>query len=264
MQLTIYQVDAFAQKVFEGNPAAICPLDEWIDDRILQNIAMENNLSETAFFVPSTSGFDLRWFTPVEEVDLCGHATLAAAHVLYQHLAYAAQEIVFSTRSGDLSVKKNDQGLVMDFPAATLREVPAPADLISGLGTAPEQVLAASDYVVVLASEDDVKAITPDFLQWLHLDLRGVLVTAPGKDVDFVSRCFFPALGINEDPVTGSAHCELAPYWGSRLGRQHLRARQLSQRGGELDCRLAGNRVELCGRAVDYMQGQITIDLADD
>jgi len=260
MQLTIYQVDAFAQRVFEGNPAAICPLDEWISDEILQKIAMENNLSETAFFVPNASGFDLRWFTPAEEVDLCGHATLATAHVLYQHLGCAAEEIVFSTRSGDLSVRKTDQGLTMNFPAASLQEVQAPADLVAGLGIEPEQVLAASDYVVVLASEDDVKAVSPIFSQWLNLDLRGVIVTAPGKDVDFVSRCFFPALGINEDPVTGSAHCELAPYWGARLGRQQLLARQLSERSGLVDCRLVDDRVHLCGRAVDYMQGQITIN----
>jgi predicted PhzF superfamily epimerase YddE/YHI9 len=148
----------------------------------------------------------------------------------------------------------------MNFPAASLQEVQAPADLVAGLGIEPEQVLAASDYVVVLASEDDVKAVSPIFSQWLNLDLRGVIVTAPGKDVDFVSRCFFPALGINEDPVTGSAHCELAPYWGARLGRQQLLARQLSERSGLVDCRLVDDRVHLCGRAVDYMQGQITIN----
>ncbi len=264
MKLNIYQVDAFTKRAFEGNPAAICPLEEWIDDDILQKIAEENNLSETAFFAPDDNGFKLRWFTPVEEVDLCGHATLAAAHVLYKHLGYSQSEILFYTRSGNLVVKKTADGYSMDFPASTLQVIQAPDNLIAGLGLSPGQepkeVLAAFDFVVVLDNEDAVKNLNPDFSKWLDLDFRGVVVTAPGKDVDFVSRCFFPMLGVNEDPVTGSAHCELAPYWGARFGLDSLSAKQLSKRSGMVECRLVGNRVLLFGHAADYMQGQITLE----
>lgn len=259
MKLNIYQVDAFAEKVFEGNPAAVCPLDEWLSDDLLQKIAEENNLSETAFFAPDKQGFKLRWFTPVEEVDLCGHATLAAAYVLYQHMGYSGSEISFSTRSGNLLVKKVAQGLCMDFPASVPEVVQAPNYLVAGLGREPKEVLAAFDYIVVLDNEDDVKNLNPSFSKWLDLDLRGVVVTAPGKDVDFVSRCFFPKLGVNEDPVTGSAHCELAPFWGARLGLNNLKAKQLSKRSGLVECALLADRVMLFGNAVDYMQGQIII-----
>jgi PhzF family phenazine biosynthesis protein len=229
MILDIYQVDAFASKAFEGNPAAVCPLDEWLDDETLQNIAEENNLSETAFFVAQGNSFHLRWFTPFEEVDLCGHATLAAAHVLYQHLDYAKQQITFDTRSGSLHVQQHAQGLSMDFPASVPKVTKAPKNLLDGLRHEPLEVLAAFDYVVVLNSEDDVINLDPDYRKWLDLDLRGVVVTAPGSDVDFVSRCFYPGLWVDEDPVTGSAHCELAPYWGGRFGLTTLKARQLSK-----------------------------------
>ena len=259
MKLKIFQVDAFAEKVFEGNPAAVCPLEEWVSDDILQKIAEENNLSETAFFVPENKGFKLRWFTPGAEVDLCGHATLAAAHVLYEHLGYSDPEISFSTKSGYLIVKKAAKGLRMDFPASMPEEVQLPNNLLAGLGQEPEEVLAAFDYIVVLSSEDQIKNINPDFSKWLDLDLRGVVATAPGNDADFVSRCFFPKLRINEDPVTGSAHCELAPYWGKRLGLKNLKAKQLSKRTGLIECSLAEDRVILSGNAVSYMQGQITI-----
>jgi len=260
MKLDIYQVDAFAEKVFEGNPAAICPLDTWLDDDILQKIAEENNLSETAFFVPEDKGFKLRWFTPVEEVDLCGHATLAAAHVLYNHLGYSDAEISFSTKSGELIVQKTVQGLSMDFPASILEVVKSPSCLVEGLGIKPTEILADFDYVVVLESEGQVRDLKPDLLQWLKLDRRGVVVTAPGDDVDFVSRCFFPKLSINEDPVTGSAHCEMAPYWAARLGRKNLKAKQISKRTGLVGCNVAGHRVVLTGYAVDYMQGKIFIN----
>ncbi len=259
MKLNIYQVDAFAEKVFEGNPAAVCPLEEWVSDDVLQKIAEENNLSETAFFAPENQGFKLRWFTPVAEVDLCGHATLAAAYVLYTHLGYSGPEISFSTRSGTLVVKKGAKGLRMDFPASLPEVVQAPHNLVAGLGREPKEVMAAFDYIAVLDSEDEIENLNPDFSKWLDLDLRGVVVTAPGKDVDFVSRCFFPKLRVNEDPVTGSAHCELAPFWGARLGLKNLKAKQLSKRTGLVECDLVEDRVILSGNAVSYMQGQIII-----
>ncbi|MCH8537998.1 MAG: PhzF family phenazine biosynthesis protein [Alkalimonas sp.] len=259
MKLTIYQVDAFAERVFEGNPAAVCPLEHWLDDALLQAIAEENNLSETAFFVPAGDAFELRWFTPAEEVDLCGHATLAAAHVIYTHLGYSKPALQFQTRSGLLTVMQKEQGLCMDFPATMPLITTAPAELIRGLGQAPEQVLAAFDYVVLYGSEEEVLALTPDFVQLQALGLRGVVATAPGKQVDFVSRCFFPKLRVNEDPVTGSAHCQLTPYWSQRLGRSTLTARQLSKRGGSIGCELRGDRVLLVGKTVDYMVAEITI-----
>ena len=259
MKLNIYQVDAFAEKVFEGNPAAVCPLEEWVSDEVLQMIAEENNLSETAFFAPENQGFKLRWFTPAAEVDLCGHATLAAAHVLYENLGYSGPEISFRTRSGELIVKRAARGLSMDFPASMPEPVQAPENLVSGLGRKPKEVLAAFDYIVVLDSEGDIAHLNPDFSKWLSLDLRGVVVTAPGNNADFVSRCFFPKLLVNEDPVTGSAHCELAPYWGERLGLKNLKAQQLSKRTGRVECALVDDRVILSGNAVSYMQGQIVI-----
>ena len=259
MKLDIYQVDAFAEKVFEGNPAAVCPLEEWLSDDILQQIAEENNLSETAFFAPENKGFKLRWFTPVAEVDLCGHATLAAAYVLYEHLGYSGPEISFRTRSGNLVVKKAAKGLRMDFPASMPEVIQSPNNLVAGLGREPKEVLAAFDYIAVLESEEEIASLRPDFSRWLDLDLRGVVVTAPGIDVDFVSRCFFPKLRVNEDPVTGSAHCELAPYWGERMGLKNLKARQLSKRTGLVECGLVEDRVILSGNAVSYMQGQIII-----
>jgi len=259
MKLEIYQIDAFTKQPFSGNPAAVCPLQEWLADDILQNIAEENNLSETAFFAPEQEGFRLRWFTPAEEVDLCGHATLAAAYVLYVHLQYSGSEIVFYTRSGNLRVKKAGDGFCMDFPAVTLRETAAPPRLLAGLDRAPTAVLAGFDYIVVLERERDVLDLLPDFTAWLELDLRGVVVTAPGEEVDFVSRCFFPKLRVNEDPVTGSAHCELAPFWGAKLGIDTLLARQLSHRTGDIKCRVLKDRVLLYGSCADYMQGRINL-----
>ena len=260
MKLRIYQVDAFAGKVFEGNPAAVCPLEEWLDDELLQKIAEENNLSETAFFVASELGYQLRWFTPMEEVDLCGHATLASAHVLYQHLGFTQAEIRFQTKSGELVVTKTTEGFSMNFPASVPEIIEAPKHLLEGLmGVAPQEVLSAFDYIIVLSSEEEVRALTPDFSAWLKLDLRGVVVTAPGTDVDFVSRCFFPKLRVNEDPITGSSHCELTPYWSVKLDSNILQARQVSARSGLLGCELRGDRVILTGGAVDYMSGEITI-----
>jgi PhzF family phenazine biosynthesis protein len=262
MKLQIYQVDAFASKVFEGNPAAVCPLNEWLDDEILQKIAEENNLSETAFFVSSGDEIQLRWFTPLEEVDLCGHATLACAHVLYEHLGYSEAKINFQTKSGKLIVTKTQSGFSMDFPASVPVELNSaiPSALIHALGNVkPKKVLAAFDYIIVLNSEEEVKNLTPELSQWLNIDLRGVVVTAQGNDVDFVSRCFFPKLRVNEDPITGSAHCELAPYWASVLNKNILKARQISIRSGLVYCELVNDRVILTGSAVDYMKGEITI-----
>ena len=261
MKIRQYQVDAFATRVFEGNPAAVCPLEGWLDDAILQAIANENNLSETAFFVPTERGFHLRWFTPVEEVDLCGHATLASAHVLFEILGHAGPQIVFETRSGELVVESTDGLLSMNFPARPPAASPAPQALIEGLRHPPLEVLAADDYVVVFESEEVVRALSPDFARLQELDRRGVVVTAPGRDVDFVSRFFAPRLGVPEDPVTGSAHCELAPYWAGRLGKDVLQARQVSRRGGSLQCRLQGERVILAGRAVTFMTAEIELNV---
>jgi PhzF family phenazine biosynthesis protein len=257
MELKIFQVDAFASAVFEGNPAAVVPLEAWPDDALLQAIALENNLSETAFFVAQGEGFRLRWFTPNSEVDLCGHATLAAAHVLFEHLGWDQPEIRFASNSGPLVVRRDGDWLVMDFPAVRSEPVAVPQDLQAGLGVLPETVLAGTDYLVVLDSAAAVQALKPDFVRLARLDRRGVIVTAPGKDCDFVSRCFYPALAVDEDPVTGSAHCQLSPYWAERLGKQALIARQLSDRGGRVDCQLEGDRVVLSGRAMTYLEGRI-------
>jgi len=257
MRLKQYQVDAFATRVFEGNPAAVCPLEYWLQDGVLQAIAEENNLSETAFFVPAGQVFQLRWFTPLEEVDLCGHATLASAHVLFDILGYPEPVIRFSTRSGELSAQRQHGELAMDFPSLPPTACPIPDLLIEALGMEPEAVLAADDYVAIYDSEEAIRALEPDMSMLRKLDLRGVCVTAPGRDVDFVSRFFAPRLGVPEDPVTGSAHCELAPYWAQRLDSNSLRARQVSRRGGELSCRVHGDRVSLAGRAITFMEGTI-------
>lgn len=259
-RLPLYQVDAFTQRVFAGNPAAVCPLPYWLPDAVLQAVAAENNLSETAFLVAEGSGWRLRWFTPLTEVDLCGHATLAAAHVLFSHLGPGGPEVVFETRSGRLTVRREADRLVMDFPARPPTPCPAPEVLITGLGCRPLEVLAADDYIAVLADEAAVRAIAPDLGQLATLDRRGVCVTAPGMETDFVSRFFAPRLGIPEDPVTGSAHCELAPYWAGRLGRPALSARQVSRRGGEITCRLEGDRVFLTGQAVTFMVGEMVLE----
>ena len=259
MKLKQYQIDAFSTRVFEGNPAAVCPLEHWLDDRLLLAIANENNLSETAFFVPSENGFHLRWFTPVAEVDLCGHATLATAHVLFEILGYSKKQITFQTKSGELVVESNDGLLAMDFPAQPPVVKPIPDGLVAGLGRMPTEVWAANDYIAVFENEEIVRSIAPDFAKLQELDLRGVIVTAPGKNVDFVSRFFAPKLGVPEDPVTGSAHCELTPYWAKRLGKNTFEARQVSPRGGRLFCQLQGNRVILSGNAVTFMIAEIDL-----
>jgi PhzF family phenazine biosynthesis protein len=258
MKLRQYQVDAFATRAFEGNPAAVCPLARWLDDDLLQAIAEENNLSETAFFMPSDNGFRLRWFTPASEVDLCGHATLATAHVLFEHLGHAGPVIAFETRSGVLTVRRKGNLLEMDFPASPPTPYAGFELLSRALGRQPLEVLRADDYMAVFNDDATVRGIAPDFALLRTLDLRGVIVTAPGGSDDFVSRFFAPRLGVPEDPVTGSAHCTLAPYWAGRLGKQRLSARQVSKRGGSLTCELKGDRVLLSGAAVTVMQTEIT------
>lgn len=261
MELKIYQVDAFAANVFEGNPAAVVPLDSWLPEHIMQNIAEENNVSETAFFVNKDDIITLRWFTPDGEVDLCGHATLAAAHVLFKHLDYSLSIVEFQTRSGSLIVAEADGIYRMDFPASMPKKIDIPDELISALGVIPKAVYIAFDYIVELESEAEVLAVTPDFATLLKLDYRGVVITSLSDNYDFVSRCFFPKYRVNEDPVTGSAHCELAPLWAQKLDKLHLKAKQLSKRTGIVDCEVIGNRVILEGRASDYMIGTISINL---
>lgn len=259
MKILQFQVDAFADRLFAGNPAAVCPLEHWLDDELLQAIAAENNLSETAFFVPSEQGFELRWFTPKVEVKLCGHATLATAHVLFHHLGYDQPEILFETLSGDLRVSRDGVRITMDFPARQVEAIAAPEALLQGLGVEPVEVWAGDDYMVVLDSEARVRELVPDLSRLAALDRRAVMVTAPGDQCDFVSRFFAPKQGIPEDPVTGSAHCTLTPYWAQRLGKSTLSARQLSPRGGDIQCRLEGDRVFLSGRALTFLVGELNI-----
>jgi len=255
-----YQIDAFATRAFEGNPAAVCPLEGWLDDSLLQAIAEENNLSETAFFVPSAKGFQLRWFTPVKEVNLCGHATLATAHVIFEILGYSKPSIIFETRSGDLAVERKGNRLEMNFPSIPPKSCAIPEALVQGLGQRPIEVLVADDYLAVFDNEATVRAIAPNHAMLSQLNLRGVVVTAPGTDVDFVSRFFAPKYGIPEDPVTGSAHCELAPYWAKKLGKNVLNAKQVSKRGGNITCEVNADRVSLSGRAVTFMEAEISIE----
>ena len=260
MRLRIFQIDAFTDSVFGGNPAAVCPLESWLGDATLQAIANENNLSETAFFVPANGAYALRWFTPLAEVDLCGHATLASAHVVFHHLRPDADAVAFDTRSGRLDVARGDDGFTMDFPALAARPVETPADLSAGLGAAPKGVFADMDYLALFETEAQIRAIEPDMAALARLgERRGIIVTAPGERVDFVSRFFSPRLGVPEDPVTGSAHCMLAPFWAERLGKTTLHAHQASARGGDVHCRVAGERVRLTGNAVQYFEGWIAV-----
>jgi len=266
MKLQLFQIDAFSSSVFSGNPAAVVPLDEWLSDATLQAIAVENNLSETAFFVPADPGddadFDLRWFTPAMEVDLCGHATLASAHVLASHLGFGPETITFATQSGLVSVARRDGRLALDFPARPGDPVPVSAQLSGALGAAPDEVISARDLMAVYATEKEIRTLAPDFARVRELEALGVIVTAPGEapDVDFVCRFFAPRAGIDEDPVTGSAYCTLTPYWAERLGKTDLHALQVSQRGGELFCshEPGAERVHIAGSAVSYLEGTIS------
>lgn len=260
MQLPIYQIDAFTSRLFSGNPAAVVPLKEWLTDEQMQNIAAENNLSETAFFVKEGNSYRLRWFTPTVEVDLCGHATLATAHVLFEELDYEEEEIVFKTRSGLLSVKREGDKLMMNFPADDMPQKEAPDVLFRALGIRKTSATyKTDDWMVVLDSEAQVARLQPDIKMLSEVEARGVIVTAPGDNVDFVSRFFAPQSGVDEDPVTGSAHTKSAPYWSKKLGKNELSARQISERGGDLVCRMQGDRVELLGEAVTYLKGEISV-----
>lgn len=264
MQLPLYQVDAFADAPFTGNPAAVVPLEQWLDDDLMQAIALENNLSETAFFVPEGDGFRIRWFTPGAEVDLCGHATLATAWVLFNEQGYAGDSICFHSRSGELSVTRDGELLTLDFPSQPPVPVGRVALLVQGLGRAPAELLAAEDYLAVFERAEHVAALRPDFGLLAGLDRRGVIVTAPADDCDFVVRFFAPGVAVPEDPVTGSAFTQLGPYWKNRLGRSPLRARQISARGGEVICEPRGDRVLISGRAAAYMTGVITLPATSD
>jgi len=260
MRLKMYQVDAFADEVFSGNPAAVIPLKEWLSDKVLQSIACENNLSETAFFIPKNGKYHLRWFTPIQEVDLCGHATLAAAYVLFNHLGYDADNIIFSTRSGELVVKREAEELIMDFPAISSHLIESNINPSWMEKLQPVEVLTSTqDLMIVLSSESEITEFNPSEIKINSEGHRGVILTARGKDVDFVSRCFYPEFGVPEDPVTGSAHCQIAPYWSDKLGKKVLKARQVSKRMGDLVCEVRGDRVILIGRAVLYLEGKIVI-----
>jgi len=259
MKLPIFQIDAFAEAPFQGNPAAVCPLDEWLPDEVLQAIALENNLSETAFYVARDGHYELRWFTPAKEVDLCGHATLAAADVVFRSNGHAQSPIIFQSRSGPLRVFREEDRLSLDFPAQAGVACEVPAMMVQALGATPLACYRAMDYMAVFETEEQITAIAPDFHRLKALDLRGVIVTAPGRTSDFVSRFFAPKYGIEEDPVTGSAHCTLAPYWAQRLGKSSMLARQLSKRTGTLHCRVEDDRVFISGRTVEFMEGTIQI-----
>jgi len=259
MNIPIYQVDAFTDKLFGGNPAAVCPLEEWLSPELMQDIAAENNLSETAFFVRKEKIYELRWFTPVIEVDLCGHATLASAHVLFNHLGYNEEQITFSTVSGELMVTREDSRLILNFPATPPSPAKIKEELVQGLGMRPIEVHKSRDYLAVFGSESDILALKPNFDILRKLDCLGIIVSAKGESCDFVSRFFAPAAGIDEDPVTGSAHTTLIPFWAERLKKNILHAFQLSRRKGELFCELAGDRVKIGGHAVTFFGGEVSL-----
>lgn len=257
MQLPIYQIDAFTSEVFGGNPAAVCPLEYWLEDNILQKIAKENNLSETAFFVDRGDFYQLRWFTPQIEVDLCGHATLASAYVIMNYLNPSLNKVVFGSQSGDLNVTKKDDLYSLDFPVHVPKPCEAPENLLRAMDIIPEEVFASNNYMLLYKTEADVRQVNPYMKLLKELDRMGVIVTAPGENSDFVSRFFAPAVGIPEDPVTGSAHCTLIPYWSKELNKRELHAFQVSERGGEIFGVDNGDRVTIAGRAVKYLEGTI-------
>jgi len=273
MKLPLYQVDAFTGAVFAGNPAAVCPLERWLDERLMRAIAAENNLSETAFFAPVGAGgpaggatagapardFDIRWFTPAVEVDLCGHATLASAFVVFHWLDPTRTSVTFHSRSGPLVVERGGDLLAMEFPSRLPERCEPPAGLAEALGGAPLATLLSRDLLAVFADEGQVRALQPDFARVKALGFHAVCVTAPGLGCDFVSRFFAPQVGVPEDPVTGSAHCMLVPYWARRLGKRTLHARQVSARGGELFCEDLGERVIIAGHAAPYLEGTIEV-----
>lgn len=260
-KLPLYQVDAFTDQTFKGNPAAVCILDEWIDEGLMQKIAAENNLSETAFVVKNGEVYEIRWFTPRIEVALCGHATLATAHVLFLYYHHPGSKLHFySPHSGDLYVKKKDDLLTLNFPADRITKVDMPEELAGAFGKKPvEAYKGKTDYLLVFESQKDIQGCRPDMELLKKSRARGIMVTAPGKKADFVSRFFAPCAGVDEDPVTGSAHTTLTPYWSQRLNKKRMKARQLSERGGKLICELRDDRVLISGKAVTYLQGEIEV-----
>jgi PhzF family phenazine biosynthesis protein len=261
MNLKIYQIDAFTSELFGGNPAAVCPLNEWLPDDLMQKIALENNLSETAFFVKEGSVYHIRWFTPKVEVRLCGHATLASAYVLFKHLGYPEETIHFHSKSGHLEVIRKEKLLILDFPSDIFVPVTVPQGLTDALGVDPSECyMGRTDYMLVYSSAQDIVAIQPDFGKLKLLPVRGIMITAPGEqEFDFVSRFFAPGSGVDEDPVTGSAHTTLIPYWSKRLEKTHLKAAQLSARKGYLDCEYLGDRVWIGGECQTYMIGEVNL-----
>lgn len=260
MNIPIYQIDAFAKNAFEGNPAAICPLDTWLPDELLLSIAEENNLSETAYFIKTNKGYHIRWFTPVAEVDLCGHATLAAAYVIFNELGYQENSISFESKSGILKVEKDNDLLIMDFPSQPPTVCELPKEIQQAFDATPIKCLKSEDYILVFNTEDEILNAKPKLDLLKNIDLRGVIITAPSGDYDFVSRFFAPKYGINEDPVTGSAHTKLVPYWANQLKQTKFNAKQISKRGGELICELKGERVTIAGYATKFLQGSIEIE----
>lgn len=261
MNLEIFQVDAFTNKLFCGNPAAVVPLRSWLPDATMLSIAAENNLAETAFFVGGDGKYELRWFTPAVEIDLCGHATLASAFVLAEVLKTESGEISFQTKSGELRVARDGERFVLDFPSRPATECEVPDGFAEALGgAAPQRILKSRDYLAVFENESQVAALKPDFRAMKELGIPSVIATAKGESSDFVSRFFAPLYGIDEDPVTGSAHCTLIPYWAEALGKTELFARQISNRGGELYCSLQGDRVKIAGTAVLYLKGEIYVE----
>jgi len=259
MKLPLYQIDAFTSRVFGGNPAAVVLMNEWLPDDRMLAIAAENNLPETAFVIPRAEVSELRWFTPTIEMDLCGHATLAAAHVLLKDRFSSLNRMTFSSRSGNLVVTREGERLVLDFPSRPGNLIETSEALAALLGTRPREAYRARDLLAIVETEEEVRSFRPDFARIASLDELGLILSAPGKSVDFVSRFFAPRAGVPEDPVTGSAHCTLVPYWAERLGRRKLTAKQLSARGGDLECELRGDRVLMAGHAVEYLRGEITV-----
>lgn len=258
--IKIFIVDAFASELFKGNPAAVCPLDNWLPDDLMQNIAFENNLSETAFIVKKEKGFHIRWFTPKAEVKLCGHATLATSHVLFRHLGYEKDEITFYSKSGELKVKTDKEKIILNFPTNKPEPIEISPKILSAFDFEPvETLFGGTDYLIIANSEEIVRKMKPDLSKLSNPEIRGVIVSAKGETCDFVSRFFAPGVGIDEDPVTGSAHTVLIPYWAQRLDKNEMFAQQLSERGGELQCKHLNNRVEIGGEAVTYMTGNINI-----
>lgn len=258
--MRIYTVDAFTDTLFGGNPAAVCPLNEWLPDEFMQKIAFENNLAETAFIVQEQEGYRIRWFTPATEVELCGHATLASAHVFFNHLNIETDSIVFNSLSGPLTVTKNGALLTLNFPVDIFQHVEQTERLTNCFSIKPYEIYKGkTDYMFVFGKQEDIENITPYYDKIAQLEGRGIIITAPGNNVDFVSRFFAPQCGINEDPVTGSAHTTLTPYWSKKMGKTTFDALQLSERKGKLHCELMGDRVHISGQAVTYMIGDIQL-----